>query len=295
MVCRRRPLLALLAIPLAAAGCGGPGPAPSETPAAPPAAEAAAATLLDGREKALVVVGYSTSYAWPAMLQDMLDQHSPDGERRYHVLNAVVGGSPVDRWLAEPGSEDYEKTFGAMLRDFFGPGARLRGDAPEPTVALCQQSLQRTRTDRGPVASADDAEGIRIGADALEALAFRLRDHGVAQVLYGMHIYKHPVEPEVGNERLALAALLDRGHGFVRGGPDLWTPTRDEYPGAFEADGVHPNARGMKIMAEGWYRAVAGDQARDEVVAAMHQRPYDIEAMMQAYLAWRRGEGPAGS
>ncbi len=52
-------------------------------------------TLLDGDEKSFVIVGYSTSYAWPAMLQDMLDEHA-GGRRIYHVLNAVVGGSPVE-------------------------------------------------------------------------------------------------------------------------------------------------------------------------------------------------------
>ena len=32
--------------------------------------------VLDGGMKSLVVVGYSTSYVWPAMLQDMLDEHA---------------------------------------------------------------------------------------------------------------------------------------------------------------------------------------------------------------------------
>ncbi|MCZ6598673.1 MAG: hypothetical protein O7B99_13625, partial [Planctomycetota bacterium] len=46
--------------------------------------------VLDGEAKSFVVVGYSTSYAWPGMLQDMLDEHSEHmgGERVYHVLNA---------------------------------------------------------------------------------------------------------------------------------------------------------------------------------------------------------------
>ena len=30
--------------------------------------------VLDGREKSIVVVGYSTSYAWPDILQEMLDE-----------------------------------------------------------------------------------------------------------------------------------------------------------------------------------------------------------------------------
>ena len=59
---------------------------------------------------------------------------------------AVIGGSPMGRWIAAPESEDYQETYGAMLRDFFGPNARLRGDLPAPTVAIIQQSLQRTPT-----------------------------------------------------------------------------------------------------------------------------------------------------
>ncbi|MCG8608369.1 SGNH/GDSL hydrolase family protein [bacterium] len=245
-------------------------------------------TPLDGNEKSFVIVGYSTSFAWPEMLQEMLDEHS-DGQRKYHVLNAVVGGSPVETWIAHPDSQDYQKTFGVMLSDFFGDNPRLRGTAPPPTVALCQQSLQFTRTRRGPIARADDEEGIRIGADAMEKLAMRLRELGIIQVYYGMHIYKHPVEPEVGNERLALATLLKRGHDFIFEGPDVWEPTKHGYPEVFAEDGVHPNEEGMKIMAEGWYRTVAGDLANQEIIDRMHAKDYDIDKMIDRYRNWRRG------
>lgn len=242
-------------------------------------------TLLDGDEKSFVIVGYSTSYAWPAMLQDMLDEHA-GGRRIYHVLNAVVGGSPVEYWVPE--SDRFNRTFGAMLRDFFGTDARLRGDAPEPKIALCQQSLQFTRTRRGPIASADDEQGIRIGADAMERMAEALHERGLERVYIGMHIYKEPVEPEVGNERLALAELLRRGHPYLYEGPDVWTPTRDGFPGVFDDDGVHPNERGMKIMCEGWYRTIAGDEARPEIIAGLHARKYDVVPMMRDYVEWRR-------
>jgi hypothetical protein len=246
-------------------------------------------TALDGIEKSLVVVGYSTSYVWPEMLQEMLDDHA-GGERLYHVLNAVVGGSPVSRWIGDPTPEDRDDTFGAMMHDFFGPQARLRGAAPEPSTALCQQSLQFTRTLRGPVPDADDPTGIEIGTEALETLATGLHEQGIERVYIAMHIYKEPVEPEVGNERLALAALLERNHEFVLEGPDVWAPTRDAYPEAFEEDGVHPNELGMKIMAEGWYRTLAGDEARQEVVDRLYRRSYDIETIMTEFINWRRRE-----
>jgi len=244
---------------------------------------------LDGRETSFVVVGYSTSYAWPDMLQEMLDEHA-GRPGVYHVLNAVAGGAPDEIWIAEPGTPDHERTIDAMVHDFFGADAPLRGDAGEPTIALCQQSLQFTLDRRGPVKAEHDMVGAEIGADAMEKLAYRLRDLGIEQVIYAMHIYKLPVEPEVGNERVALARLLARGDDFISGGPDVWEVTRAGYPGCFEEDGLHPNETGMKLMAEGWYRALAGSSVQEAVVAHMRARDYDIDSMMRAYLAWRRGE-----
>ena len=129
-----------------------------------------------------------------------------------------------------------------------------------------------------------------MGADALETMARRLQGLGLQRLYIGMHIYKGPVEPEVGNERLALAALLDRGLSYVYEGPDVWTPTRDRYPECFAADGLHPNELGMKIMAEGWYRTIAGPEARPDIIDRLHARDYDIETMMRAYIRRRRGE-----
>ena len=244
---------------------------------------------LNGQEKSIVVVGYSTSYAWPDMLQEMLDEHAGK-PGVYHVLNAVAGGAAVEIWIAEPGTRDHERTIDAMVRDFFGDDPRLRGDAPQPTIAICQQSLQFTRDLRGPVKEEHDMVGAEIGANALETLAMRLRELGIEHVIYGMHIYKKPVEPEVGNERIALARLISRGHDFISQGPDVWQVTRDGYPECFEEDGLHPNEEGMKLMAEGWYRALAGSSAREDIIERMRAREYDVQSMMRAYLAWRRGE-----
>ncbi len=244
-------------------------------------------SLLDGQEKSFLVVGYSTSYAWPQMLQDMLDEHA-DGPRTYHVLNAAVGGSPVDSWTASPDTKPYNNTIKAMLRDYMGPNAKLRDQAPEPKIALCQQSLQFTRTLRGPIASADDLEGIRIGADAFDKLAQRLKSIGLENVYIATHIYKQPVEPEIENEKLALNAVLARGHSFIHQGPDVWTPTKNEFPKAFAADGIHPNERGMKLMAAGWYRRLAGPDACPTIIDRMYARDYDVDTMMRTYIASRQ-------
>ncbi len=252
-------------------------------------AAAPAGTPLDALEKSLVIVGYSTSYAWPDMLQDMLDQHAgADEENRvYHVLNAVVGGSPVERWIAEPASE---RTHDAMLRDFFGDAPRLRpANAPQPTIALCQQSLQLTSRPKGPVTAMHDKHGLKLGTDALETHATMLAGAGCERVYIAMHIYKEGYEPEVGNERLALAELLARGHEFVHEGPDVWSLTLARHPEAFTEDRLHPNEIGMKIMAEAWYRTLADVHVKQEVIDALWARDYDVDTVMREYLDWRRG------
>ncbi|MHC4991901.1 MAG: hypothetical protein ACYTGC_13070, partial [Planctomycetota bacterium] len=147
-----------------------------------------------------------------------------------------------------------------------------------------------TRTRRGPITAANDLEGIRIGTDAMEKLAMRLRGAGIEQVHYGMHIYKKPVEPEVGNERFALKALLQRGHDFIHEGPDVWSLTIARFPEAFDDDELHPNELGMKIMAEAWYRTLAGEHADEKIIARLHERDYEVETMMRDYVRWRRGD-----
>lgn len=255
---------------------------------------AAPATELDGQEKSIVVVGYSTSYVWPKMLQDMLDEHS-NGERKYHVLNAVIGGAPVAHWSADFGTKEYKRTMDAMTRDFFGPDARIRGDAPDPaqggSIVIAQQSLQLTRDDRGPVKTQYDMVGAEMGADELEKMSLRLRGLGVDRVYISMHIYKEPVEPEVGNEGIALNRLLSRGLGFVSPGPDIWSVTKACYPGCFIEDKLHPNDLGYKIMAEQWYRTLAGSEVNEEVISNIRKRDYgDWRKIMEEYLAWRRVE-----
>ncbi len=253
-------------------------------------APAGAVAVLDGREKSILVNGYSTSYAWPDMLQEMLDEHA-GGQRVYHVLNSVIGGAPVESWIALPGTRDYTRTISAMERDFFGNSPLLRGEAPPPSIAICQQSLQLTFDQRGPVKSQHDMVGAELGADAMEKLALMLREHGIDRVYIATHIYKNPVEPEVGNERVALRRLLSRGHGWIYAGPDVWAPTKAGYPDVFEDDGLHPNEKGMKIMAEGWYRTLAGRNVQENVIDRMWAREYDVNTMMREYLAWRRGGG----
>jgi hypothetical protein len=242
-------------------------------------------SLLDGTAKSFVIVGSATSYAWPHILQDMLDDHA--GARVYHVLNASAGQPSVQAWIADPFSKEYDSTFGAMCRDYFGDESRLRTNAPAPTIALCQQSLAEIVNPKGPVRSMDDKEGIEIGADALQRLAARLHDRGVERVYIATHIFNEGAEPFTGNERLALAELLRRDDDVVFEGPDVWSLTLPEFPGCYASDRLHPNQRGMKILAEAWYRTIAGSQARQAVIDRMYEKMYDVEELVREHLRTR--------
>ena len=236
-------------------------------------------TVLDGNRKSFVVVGYSTSFMWPDILQFMLDRHE---EGAYDVLNAAVGSSPVVRWL--DGAEQYEQTYTKMLSDYFGEDAKKRGDRPVPAIALCQQSLQGVfEKFRDGIRHEEDAVRITKGANALQALAAQLNDSGIQTVYIAMHIFKISMEPAIWNERHALNELLARQVHYVRPGPDLWRVTKDSYPEGFSpVDRVHPSLHGSRIMAEGWYRTLAGDAAKDEVVKAMWGHPFDTIADREA-------------
>jgi hypothetical protein len=224
---------------------------------------------LDGDRKSLVVVGYSTSFLWPSMLQYMLDQHAGKVDV-YHVLNAAVGGSPVVDWLE--GQDRYNRTYAKLRTRFLANDAEKLDGRPRPTIALCQQSLQGAFGDRrAGIRSADDGDRIRIGADTFSKLANQLHEDGIQAVYIAAHIYKAPMEPEIGNERLALEALLDRQVPYVRRGPELWEPTKAAYPEGFsKADKVHPSIAGARIMAEGWYRALAGNDVQEKVIQQMY-------------------------
>jgi hypothetical protein len=75
----------------------------------------------------------------------------------------------------------------------------------------------------------------------------------------------------------------------------VWSLTVGEHPDAFTEDGIHPNERGMKIMAEAWYRALAGADARQGTIDRMHRRTYDVGQMARDYLASRRDDSQQAS
>ena len=58
------------------------------------------------------------------------------------------------------------------------------------------------------------------------------------------------------NERLALAELMKGKPKGLFAGPDVWTPTKKQYPLAFDRDRRHPNYIGAEIMAHYWFEAL---------------------------------------
>ncbi|MHC4741763.1 MAG: alpha/beta hydrolase fold domain-containing protein [Planctomycetota bacterium] len=204
--------------------------------------------IFDGKAKTIIVNGYSTSFKWPRLLQAKLDEFT-GGERVLTVKPATKGGTPIARWMdIETGKP--KKPWLDILRPRIQEG-------DEPVIVLAQQSLQWCFGQRTEgIRDANDTERIKRGADVLEEYVGLLKEDGADLVFVAMHIYKHPMEPEIGNERLALAELLKRKIPNVHAGPDVWKPTKAYYPEAFAGDKVHPNDEGAEVMVRKWFETL---------------------------------------
>lgn len=149
--------------------------------------------LFTGERRVLVVNGYSTSFLWPDLLQRKLDRYF-DGDRIVTVEKAVEPGTPIVRWMdPDTGApkEPWQETLAPTL------------DQDAPVVALGQQSLQWVYGERYEgIRGADDTDRIERGADVLGRYANRLLEDGADHVVVATHIYKEPLEPVIGNERL---------------------------------------------------------------------------------------------
>lgn len=205
--------------------------------------------IFDSKPKVIVVNGYSTSFRWPGILQNKLDRHFGD-KRVLTVKSATKGGTPIVRWLNVKTGEPLRPWLG-VLRPM------LQESEDTPVILLAQQSLQGVfGSRREGIRDANDQERIRQGGDALEKYVRLLKKDGADLVFVAMHIYKHPMEPQIGNERYALDELMRRNIPAVERGPDVWTPTKKLYPKAFARDGVHPNALGAELMAQKWFETL---------------------------------------
>jgi hypothetical protein len=106
------------------------------------------------------------------------------------------------------------------------------------------------------------------------------------------------MEPEIGNERLALAELMRRSPSGIFAGPDVWTPTSKQHPLAFDTDRVHPNYIGAEIMAHYWFKSLLAreglavpDWSQQEMEDAINNKPLGLtrtrEAFQELLQEWR--------
>ena len=205
--------------------------------------------IFDGKQKTVVVNGYSTSFKWPEFLQKKLDRFTAN-KRLITIVPATKGGTPIAKWMDVETGRPREPWL-KNLRP------KLQQSKDTPTIVLAQQSLQWAFGERTKgIADNNDKTRIKKGADVLEKYARLLHTDGADLVVIAMHIYKKPMEPQIGNERLALAELMQRKIPNVIAGPDVWTPTKQRYPQAFAQDKVHPNNLGAEIMAQKWFETL---------------------------------------
>jgi len=241
--------------------------------------------IFDGQAKTLIVNGYSTSFKWPAVLQTKLDRYAW-GKSPIRVVPATKGGTPIAKWLDVKTGEPL-KSYLQIVRP------KLRADSG-PVIVLAQQSLQWAFGERtAGIRSADDKERIAAGADVLEKYVKLLKKDGAELVFVAMHIYKHPMEPQIGNERLALAELMKRKIPGAAAGPDVWQPTKELYPKAFAADMVHPNALGTELMAQKWFETLLKYDGLEfpKPSRDFARRPGESTAAYSARIARKRQEG----
>lgn len=238
---------------------------------------------LRGQPAAFVVLGDATSFVWPALLQETLDAHA-GRPGLYRLLNAAAPAQGIGAWTSakEPGS------LRAQAEGCFSGRAEPRSSEPLPKTALCLVSLRGLGDEAGPVMSANDRVGGEMGADALERLAFELRDLGAERVVFATPLYSAGAGPELGLEHVAIERLLARGHdssghALIVAGPDVYRASSRYFPDAFEPDGVRTNEFGQKLVAEEWYRWLAGPEAREGVVEGLYATDYDIRAIEAAH------------
>jgi len=272
----RRTLLAFVVLPIFS-GCFRVRPE-SLLPAGGAPSAAQVSEYLDGRASSFIVLGDSSSFVWPALLQDLLSTHAQVGGV-YRVRNAAAADARVSAWSAET-----EAAFRSRLASVIAAEARASVGAPLPKFVLCQVSLRGVGDSRGPVKSEHDMVGAEMGADALERLARELRQLGVERIVFATPPHETGADPELGLERVAIERLLARGHEFIAAGPDLNAATRRYFPDAYDEDRVQLNEFGLKLVAEEWYRYLAGPEAREDVVEALYAQPYDVKAIEAAQL-----------
>lgn len=210
--------------------------------------------LFNGEKRVFVANGYSTSHKWPVFLQRKIDRYF-GGKRVIAVDKVVKNCAPIARWMdVDSGTVDplWEETLTPAV------------DREYPVVVLAQQTLYSSWGPDNPgIEGPSDNADIERGADVFERYTNNLVDDGADLVYLATHIYKNGSEPIKGNERLALAAVLERDIPRLRKGPDVWEPTKANHPEAFATDNAHPSEAGSEIMAHYWFKRLLQSDDRE--------------------------------
>ena len=203
--------------------------------------------LFNGERRVFVANGYSTTRNWPDVLQRKLDRYH-NNQRVIEVINTYRSGTPIAKWIdVETGERlsKWKKTLQPVLE----------GETQSPVILLAQQSLQWVFSDdrfegiNGP----NDAVRIEQGADAIELYANLAKEDGADLVFMAMHIYKTGFEPQIENEKYGLEAAVARNIDLFYEGPDVWTPTSQNFPVGFAKDLIHPDPVGDEVIAHFWF------------------------------------------
>ena len=234
----------------------------------------------------LIAHGYSTSAHWWAFLQHKIDRYMGGPDKRVVEVRLVnKGGTPIAKWMNVETGEP-SRTWKQM----FTPAIQAE-KGKRPVIVLAQQSLQGVYGERtAGIRNKKDRERIERGADVIEQYGKRIVDDGAAAAIIAMHIYKITMEPEIGNERLALAELMRRSPSGIFAGPDVWTPTSRQHPLAFDTDRVHPNYIGAEIMAHYWFKSLlereglaVPDWSQQEMEDAINNKPLGLTRTWETF------------
>ena len=210
-------------------------------------------------------------------MQRKIDRYITGADKRVvEVQLCNKGGTPIARWMnVQTGerSEAWKQQFTPMIQAEKGK---------RPVIVLAQQSLQIIYPEdrRAGIRNAEDKDRIQRGAEAIEKYANLILEDGATAAVVGLHIYKLGMEPEIGNERLALDAYMKRNPQNVFEGPDTWEPTSKQHPLAFDTDKIHPNFIGAEMMAHYWFENLlqregleVPDWSREEMENALKNKP----------------------
>jgi hypothetical protein len=238
------------------------------------AARVSGLRLFDGQPRILLVHDFSASFQWPELLQRKLDARFI-GNNPLKVMKAVNGETPIARWLDLSNGQPLP-----LWTEIVTPRFETAGETP--IVVLAQQSLQWVFGDRkAGIRSEHDDARIRQGANAIDRYVRLLKGEGADLIFIGMRFHGVPMEPEVGNERFALKAYLDRGEENVVEGPDAWKLSKTLHPKDFSGNRLHPGPEWNEALAQAWFETLLRFDGLEAPVRTRSSAPISVRVRVK--------------